>query len=413
MIPYHSGVTISPTVRYCAFTEEGRWHMDLLSKDDLGTLLERRPGWHVSMFMPMIQRGAETQQNPIRCKTLLRQVEEQLLANGLRPQEAQDLLQPVQQLLPNRDFWQRQSHGLALFMAPQIFRAYRVPLALDELVVVTHRFHIKPLLPLLSGDGHFFVLGLSQKAVRLLQGTRFSINEVELEGVPQGVDAALRYDDVEKRDHHFPGSQGRPAGGVSPLAGHGVGIEDATHEPNDPILRYFHQVNTGLQAFLRDEHAPLVLAGVEYLLPIYRRANTYPYLLEEGITGNPEGLRPEELQERAWAIVQPHFQQAQEGAAAQYRQLAGTGRANDDTSAIVTAAYDGRIDTLFVAIGVQQWGLFHSDSRTVEAHQEAMAGDEDLLDVAAMYTLLRRGSVYAVAPEQMPEQTPAAAILRY
>jgi hypothetical protein len=42
-----------------------------------------------------------------------------------------------------------------------------------------------------------------------------------------------------------------------------------------------------------------------------------------------------------------------------------------------------------------------------------MAGDEDLLDLAAMYTLLRRGTVYAVAPEQMPDRTPAAAILRY
>jgi hypothetical protein len=387
--------------------------MDFLSKNDLGTLLETRPGWHVSMFMPMMHRGAATQQNPIRCKTLLRQAEGQLLANGLRPQEAQDLLQPMQQLLPNRDFWQRQSHGLAIFMAPQIVRAYRVPLALEELVVVAPRFHIKPLLPLLSGDGHFFILALSQKAVRLLQGTRFSINEVELQGVPQGVAEALRYEDVEKKGHHYPGSQGRPAGGVSPLAGHGVGIDDATHEPHDSILRYFHQVDTGLRAFLRDEHAPLVLAGVDYLLPIYRRANAYPYLLEEGITGNPEGLRPEELQERAWAVVQPHFQRAQEGAAAQYRHLVGTGRATNEITAIVPAAYDGRIDTLFVAVGVQQWGIFHDESRMIEAHQGAIAGDEDLLDVAAMYTLLRRGTVYAVAPGEMPDGTPAAATLRY
>ena len=387
--------------------------MNLLSRDDLGTLLETRPGWHVSIFMPTLHRGAETQQNPIRCKTLLRQAEEQLLANGLRPQEVQNLVQPVQQLLANHVFWQRQSHGLALFLAPQIFRAYSVPLPLDELVVVAPRFHSKPLLPLLSGDGHFFVLALSQKEVRLLRGTRYSISEVELPGVPQGVAEALRYEDPEKKGHHYPGSQGRPAGGISPLAGHGVGIEDATHEPNDAILRYFQQVDAGLRAFLRDEHAPLVLAGVEYLLPIFRRANTYPHLLTEGVTGNPEGLRPEELQERAWPLVQPHFQRTQEGAAAQYRQLVGTGRATGDLSAVITAAYDGRIDTLFVAVGTQQWGIFHQESRTVEAHQEAVAGDEDLLDVAATYTLLRRGTVYAVAPEQVPDHTPAAAILRY
>jgi hypothetical protein len=136
-------------------------------------------------------------------------------------------------------------------------------------------------------------------------------------------------------------------------------------------------------------------------------------LLEEGVTGNPEGLRPEELQERAWAVVQPHLQRAQEAAAARYRDLVGTGRATDDITAIIPAAYDGRVDSLFVAAGVQQWGIFHPESRLVEPHGEAIAGAEDLLDVAAMYTLLRRGTVYAVAPGQMPDRTPAAAILRY
>jgi len=387
--------------------------MELLSKDELGTLLESRPGWHVSIFMPMIHRGSETQQNPIRGKTLIRQAEEQLLANGLRSQEAQELVQPVHQLIGNQVFWQRRSQGLAIFLAPQIFRAYSVPLPLDELVVVAPRFHSKPLLPLLSGNGHFFVLALSQKEIRLLRGTQFSIDEVELPGVPQGVAEALRYDDIEKKGHHYPGSQGRPAGGVSALAGHGVGIDDATHEPNDTILRYFQQVDTALRAYLRNNHAPLVLAGVEYLLPIFHRANTYPHLLEDGVTGNPEGLRPDELQERAWPIVQPHFQRAQQAAADQYSHLVGTGRATADISAIVTAAYDGRIDTLFVAVNVQQWGVFHPETREVEVHQEASAGDEDLLDVAAAYTLMRRGTVYAVAPEQIPEATTAAAILRY
>jgi Bacterial archaeo-eukaryotic release factor family 3 len=156
-----------------------------------------------------------------------------------------------------------------------------------------------------------------------------------------------------------------------------------------------------------------VLAGVEYLLPIYHRANTYPYLLEGKVTGNPEGLRPEELRERAWAIVQPHFQGAQDAAAAQYRQLAGTGRAAGDIGAIVMAAYEGRVDTLFVASDRQEWGSFHGETRTVETHREPIAGDDDLLDVAAMYTLLKRGTIYAAGLEQMPEHTPAAAILRY
>jgi hypothetical protein len=111
--------------------------------------------------------------------------------------------------------------------------------------------------------------------------------------------------------------------------------------------------------------------------------------------------------------VQPLFQQAQEGAAAQYRQLVGTGRATCDIPAIVMAAYDGRIDTLFVPVGVQQWGMFDRESRSVQVHHEAEAGDEDLLDVAAMYTLLKRGTVHALTPNELPDRSLAAAILRY
>ena len=42
----------------------------------------------------------------------------------------------------------------------------------DELMVVAPGFHVMPLLALLTGDGLFYVLALSQNQVRLLAGTR-------------------------------------------------------------------------------------------------------------------------------------------------------------------------------------------------------------------------------------------------
>jgi hypothetical protein len=58
-----------------------------------------------------------------------------------------------------------------MFSAPDVFRHYRLPFPFQEFVVVTERFHVKPLLPLLSGDGQFYLLALSQNGVRVLQGT--------------------------------------------------------------------------------------------------------------------------------------------------------------------------------------------------------------------------------------------------
>ena len=170
-----------------------------------------------------------------------------------------------------------------------------------------------------------------------------------------------------------------------------------------------------MQDLLRDEQALLVLAGVDYLHPIYKEANTYPYLVDEGIEGNPEELSAEELHERAWAIVQPLFLAAQKEAAAQYRQLAGAGseQASNDLKEVVPAAYHGRVETLFVAVGLQQWGTFDPETNTVQVHEEAEPGDEDLLDFAAVQALLNSGTVYAVEPEKVPDETPLAAVFRY
>ena len=90
--------------------------------------------------------------------------------------------------------------------------------------------------------------------------------------------------------------------------GQGAGNDDE----KDNILRYFRKVNGALQELLKNQRSPLVLAGVEYLFPIYKEANNYPQLLDEGITGNPDELKAEELHEQAWKIVQPYFEQAQQ-----------------------------------------------------------------------------------------------------
>ncbi len=386
----------------------------ILPQDELEILMQKHKGPCISIFMPAYR--TEVQQNTIRFKNMLRKAEELLHARGWRESETKGLLGPVQGLLKDSYFWQHQRDGLAVFRSSELFRYYPLPTRFEELVVVADRFHVKPLFSLFNGDGQFYVLALSQKDVRLLKGSRYSITEVNLEGVPKSLAEALQYDDYSKLTHFYPGSQGRPSGKITPLAGHGVGGDDDKREPRDEIRRYFLQIDVGLHDLLKEERAPLVLAGVEYLLPIYREVSTYPHLMEEGITGNPEGLHAEELHERAWTLVQPYFQKALNAAAAQYRQFAGTQRASHDIHVVLPAAYYGRVDFLFVATNVQQWGTFDPNTHTVQLHSNPEPGDEDLLDLAAVQTFLHGGRVYAVSREEIPDDHhhgSLAAVFRY
>ena len=160
---------------------------------------------------------------------------------------------------------------------------------------------------------------------------------------------------------------------------------------------------------------PLVLAGVEYLLPIYKEANTYPNMIDMVIKGNPDLLSTDELHKSAWEIVQPHFQIAQEEAVAFYQQLAGqkSKQATNTIEEILPAAIQGRVETLFVAAGVQQWGVINPVTYEIEIHDQLQPGDEHLLNLAAVQTYLKGGKVYIMETEKMPGGKNAAAVLRY
>jgi len=385
--------------------------MNLPNKDDLKVLTGRHEGLCVSIYMPTFRAGRETRQNPILFKNLMAKSEKLLEEGGLRRNEIQNMLHPAQRLLHDSLYWQHQEDGLAVFISPEVFIDYRVPFRFPKLAMVNSRFHVKPLLSLFTGDGRFYILALSLHRARLFQGTRFNVGELDLENVPTSLSEALGYDNLQK---HIQFHTGTGAGGMggrrdAMFHGHGGGLDDA----KDDILRYFQRVDEGLQEFFHDEASPLVLAGVDYLLPLYREANSYPHLMEKSIPGNPDELSAQSLHQKTWEIVRPVFQQNRKEAEARFEELEGTGKATDSLDTLVPAAYQGRVAVLFVAVGVQRWGLFDPEADKLSLSEEFEMGKEDVLDYAAVQTLLNGGTVYAVDPENIPGSSTAAAIFRY
>ncbi|MEB3827704.1 baeRF7 domain-containing protein [Phormidium sp. CCY1219] len=389
--------------------------MDFFSKDELKNLIENTQTPCVSIYMPTPKRGSETQQSPIRFKNLMTEVEQKLDAIGIRVSDAMEWLQPVKDL-DTPDFWEHQEHGLAIFASPDRFVYYRVPLEVEELAVVGDRFHLKPLMPLLTKNGRFFILALSQHNVRLLEATQYNVREMHVEDVPESLEEALLYDETAKSGQfRFFTSRGGTRNPAQERVSHGQGSPDRDKFQRD-IAQYFHQVNEAIAQKLHDEDAPLVLAGDESILPIYHEANSYSHLLEKGIAGNPKLLKPEELQKWAWQVVQPEFEQAYHEAVSKYEELVGSPENHEAFSQlqdIVPAAYYKRLDSLFVAVDRHQWGQFDPNTNTVDIHESPQPNDEDLLDFAAVYTFLNGGTVYAEPRDRVPGNAPVAAIARY
>jgi hypothetical protein len=410
--------------------------MNIPTKDELRRLMVSDEGQdgaatgpYVSIFMPTHHKGKESvREDPVRFKNQLNEAEEKLMSLGLRRPDVQELLQPAQELLSNINFWEHQSAGLAVFIAPDRFETYSVPELLAEQTIVSQqRFHLKPLMPLVSGDGRFYILALNQNDVRLYEGGRFHISEVDLGQTPRSLAEALALDDPERQLQFHTGTAPGGTGNTLPGAGskkgpptsnqghrdamfHGHG--DAL-ENKDFILRFFQILDKGVAARLRQGDSPCVLAGVEYLLPIYREANSYPHLAEKGITGNPEQKRPEELQQEALAILEPHFRQAREDALERFQVRRQDAEASADIEEIIPAAYYGAVETLFVARDGRQWGTFDPVNNSISLDDDDTEKNEDLLDTAVLHTFLNDGAVYLLDPAEMPAAVPLAAILRY
>lgn len=385
--------------------------MENLTLDQLKGLAQVKQSLSISIFLPTHRAGQDTQQDPIRFKNLLREAEQWLLDSGIGPREAGAFLQPAQALLENGHFRQHQNDGLAVFMASDDFHYYRLPFSVEELLIIAQAYYVKPVLPLFTNNGHYYILAISQNEVRLFEGTRYSVSQIDLpKATPKSLDEALQFDDLEKQlQVHTGTAQGGVRDGM--FHGHGLGDE----EQKVRIERYLNLVDSSLKEIFRDQQAPLVLAGVDYLLPIYHKVSEYATIMEESITGSPEQFRPEELQEQAWPIVEPYFRQEMETVVEQYQQLVGTGKATDNIEEIVAAAFYGRVDKLVLATNTQVWGIFDPDTGNVVHYQEAQSQEDNLplLDFAAMQTLQNGGSVYALSQEEMPTNSSVLAVFRY
>ncbi|MBC8870612.1 MAG: hypothetical protein H8E44_14410 [Planctomycetes bacterium] len=382
--------------------------MDSFNTSELRKLTLDQEGPCITIFLSTHAAGHDGQQDALRLKNLVGQAERELTEQGLRAPDAKKLLDPVRQLPKEPGFWEKRSNGLAIFISQGVFDRFRIPLELDETVIVNRRFQVKPLLPLLGSNDRYFVLAFSQNRVRFFKGSRFGLDEMTIDGMPKDMDQALNLDGADRGSQVHSAMRGDQGKQSAVFHGQGGSREAA----KDDLAQYFRMIDTALRDTLRGQRAPLFLAAVQYLLPIYREVSSYAHIAKKELPGNPDHSPEHELHVRVWPLVESFAEDAREAAAAKYRKLAGTGKTSDDIRQIVPAAHQGQVETLFVDRSDHQWGVFEPDTGKLELRSPQQPGDDDLLDYAAVQTLLHRGGVYAVPSDQSPSP-PAAAVFRY
>ena len=139
--------------------------MDVVEMSDIRELMEPREGPCVSICLTTHVSGPDELQDALRLRNLIDRADDQLARGWMRAPVARDWMAPVRSLPLDHDFWEKRNRGLAIFIADGFRKTFRVPIALEELSIVNHRFSVKSLLPLATDEDGYFILALSQKQI--------------------------------------------------------------------------------------------------------------------------------------------------------------------------------------------------------------------------------------------------------
>ena len=382
-----------------------------LGKEQFADLANYQRDCCISLYMATTTSSnvdANRQKDFIGFKNKLQQLTASLKEKNVELTQIENMLKPGYDLLRDENFWSNLGDGLAVFIADGYFKYIKLPVSPRDEMLINSTFYLTPLIPVITSREYFYVLVLSKKQAKLYRANAFGIQHVNVPGMPRGVDDVVHFEQKDDEDLFRTDTQGAGAG----ASYHGIGTGRPEHKTD--LAMYFDEVDETLwKEVLNRENVPLLLAGVEYLIPIYKEVAKYKPIWEKALTGSHEHENLSTLYEQARTVMEPYFQERVAKALQTYGNQSATELTSSIPEDVIPAAHYGRVSQLFALKGEHIWGTFDEMNNQLTMHPTQQDGDECLVDKAVIKTLLNGGEVFILPEEKMPGRSKLAAIMRY
>jgi hypothetical protein len=366
-------------------------HVDIPTRADLESLIHDRGPVRVSLYLPTTPLTQQAQADRVAFRNLAGEALAQLADHDKR--EVRALEELLLDLVDDDDFWDTQANGLAVFATPAGLRSFRLPTRLTSLAEVSDRFHIKPLLRVMTVPQSAFVLALTADSVRVIEVfPDMPAHAVKVEGMPKDAASAAGRASIKERS---------PSGRIQGAEGMKVRLG-----------QYARKVDQALREFLAGRDLPLILVATEPLLSIYRLVQSYPHLAATAVTTNPDAMSDGELAASARAVLDELFREELDGIRGLFEQRKGEHRTTTDVAQAARAATYGAVQKLLVDIDEVLPGTVAEDGEITLAAGPS-AASYGVVDEIAGRALLTGARVLGVRREDIPGGGSLAAILRY
>jgi hypothetical protein len=351
---------------------------------------------------------ANRQKDFIAFKNKLQQLSAILKDKQVDQTQIERLLKPGYDLLRNEGFWPNLWQGLAVFVADGFFRYIKLPITPREEMLLNSTFYLTPLIPVMTSKDYFYVLVISKKQAKLYRADEFGMRYIPVKGMPKGVEDVVHFEEKDDDDLFRTDTAGAGAGAVY----HGIGT--GRPEPKANLAMYFDEVDETLwKEVLNKENVPLLLAGVEYLIPIYKQVAKYKPIWDDAITGSHEHEDTQSLYQQAREKMAPYFRERVTKALNSFANQSATELTSSVLDDVIPAAHYGRVSQLFAVKGEHLWGRFDEMNNVLTIHAAQEEDDECLVDKTVIKTLLNGGEVFILPADKMPGGSKLAAIMRY
>ena len=369
--------------------------------------LLRSNGLRITILLPPHRPGEQGKSMAALLKTSLQDVAQQLAARKIAEPVASDLLEPLRELTEDEEFSGGSRFGRAIFRSRDVFQQFDLLAPVKAQCIVGNYFQIRPILADLHLPPEFYLLKLSKKDVELMRCSNLHAERVRLpKGVPETLEEALAF----KQPDHDLENHSSAGASIGAMRGVRFGTGSARETQYAYLADFYRMVDRGIFELLHTGSVPLVLAGVDEDTAAYRMIHTYPNLLSQSIHGSSNGsLSEQDLLQQAYSIVRAEHVDRMAASLVEWKERLAPARFTTDLDTILMAAKDGRVDKLYINESAQTTGHLPGAGPGERRNR----GEDDLLNVAAVETILHGGLAFALPANKMSEGAPVAAVFRY
>lgn len=368
-------------------------YLDIPSPREIGDLDLVRSDACISIYLATTPLTQDIVQSRTRLTQMVKAAIEKLEAAGVVKRRIWTLQEHFETVIADDDFWAHQAHSLAIFATPTQLRTYRLPSELHEMTTVSDRFHLKPLLRATTFSNAAHVLALSENDVRLVEvSANLPATKVNVPDMPKDAASA-----VGKKSINVSGTGLRIQG----MEGQKV-----------RLAQYIRKIDAALRPVLVDSNIPVILAATQPVAALFRSLTSFP-ALETTIEASPDKMSEADLAEAARPILDAHYGEQLSLFHSLFQTRKSQGRATTDIADAARAATFGGIDTLLVDIDTLVTGTIDETTGAVTFLPDGDVHGYGVVDEIAARGLRSGARVLAVRKQDIPDEMPLAAILRY